>query len=119
LATGVFLPISLRSVFWFVLRSVFGWQVNDIQIDNDLNSQPEPSVNTTNTSKRFPTESSDQLPATQKQILRQTRKRISEILVRRPPSPREIQMLQIKSLRRTQAQQCSCIRILIQCRALE
>jgi hypothetical protein len=57
---------------------------NDIQIDNDLNSQPEPSVNTTNTSKRSPTESPDQLPATQKQILRQTRKRISEILVKRP-----------------------------------
>ena len=50
---------------------------NDIQIDNDLNSQPEPSVNTTNTSKRSPTESPDQLPATQKQILRQTRKRNS------------------------------------------
>jgi hypothetical protein len=77
---------------------------NDIQIDNDLNSQPEPSVNTTNTSKRSPTESPDQLPATQKQILRQTRKRISEILVKRPPSPREIQMLQIKSLRLLQVQ---------------
>ena len=50
---------------------------NDIQIDNDLNSQPEPSVNTTNTSKRSPTESPDQLPAIQKQILRQTRKRNS------------------------------------------
>ena len=50
---------------------------NDIQIDNDLNSQPEPSVNTTNTSKRSPTESPDKLPATPKQILRQTRKRNS------------------------------------------
>jgi hypothetical protein len=77
---------------------------NDIQIDNDLNSQPEPSVNTTNTSKRSPTESPDQLPATPKQILRQTRKRISEILLKRPPSPREIQMLQIKSLRLLQVQ---------------
>ena len=77
---------------------------NDIQIDIDLNSQPEPSVNTTNTSKRSSTESPDQLPATQKQILRQTRKRISEILVKRPPSPREIQMLQIKSLRLLQVQ---------------
>jgi hypothetical protein len=58
---------------------------NDIQIDNDLNSQHEPSVNTTNTSKRSPSESPDQLPATQKQILRQTRKRISEILVNKNP----------------------------------
>ena len=48
---------------------------NDIQIDNDLNSQPEPSVNTINTSKRSAPESPDQLPATQKQTLRQTRKR--------------------------------------------
>ena len=50
---------------------------NDIQIDNELNSQPEPSVNTSNTSKRSAPESPDQLPATQKQTSRQTRKRNS------------------------------------------
>jgi hypothetical protein len=50
---------------------------NDIQIDNNLNSQSEPSVNTTDTGKRSALESPDQLPATQKQTLRQTRKRNS------------------------------------------
>ena len=50
---------------------------NDIQIDNDLKAQPEPSVNTTNTGKMSAPESPDQLPATQKQTLRQTRKRNS------------------------------------------